>query len=419
MHRLSSFTYLNATQFLGALNDNIYKLLVVYFLIQLQGVEYSHQILAITGAIFVIPFLLFSAVSGVMADRFSKRTIIVLTKGIEIFVMLLGLGAFLIKSAWGAYTVLFLMAFQSALFGPSKYGIVPELVPFDRISKANGVMTSFTYLAIIIGACLASFITEVTGKNFVLASSFCVIVATIGLMTSLGVERTLPSGSEQAFQAFFLKEIYQSIQLARQYPSLLPSMLGAAYFLFIATFTQLNTIPFAVETLHLEDTQGGYLFFFPAVGIGIGALIAGRLSGRTIELGLVPIGALGGACFIALLGLYPHSLLSVLLFLCLYGISGGIYEVPLDAYMQMTAPKQMRGQIIATTNFLSFVASLSASGVLYISSEVWGLRSDQSFMLLGCITLIVTIAFIIQFFEQVLHFLASVVSRLFAAKMKT
>lgn len=131
-NRFSSFTYLNVTQFLGALNDNIYKLLIVYFFIQLEGIEFSHQILATTGATFVIPFLLFSAISGTLADRFSKRDIIVITKILELVIMGLAVCAFAFQSKWGSYAILFMLATQSAIFGPSKYGIVPELVSSEK-----------------------------------------------------------------------------------------------------------------------------------------------------------------------------------------------------------------------------------------------------------------------------------------------
>src|SRR3989338_5816031 len=142
-----SFYLLNATQFLGALNDNIFKLLVIYLLIHLQGPAAANTILSLAGAIFVIPFLLFSSGAWVLADRISKRTIVVYTKVLEVAIMLFGLFAFSIEWEFGAYGALFLMATQSALFGPSKYGIIPELVESKMVSKANGSLTSFTYLA--------------------------------------------------------------------------------------------------------------------------------------------------------------------------------------------------------------------------------------------------------------------------------
>ena len=121
IRKFSSFTYLNVTQFLGALNDNIYKLLIVFFLIDQEGIENGHKILALTGAIFVLPFLLISAFSGILADRYSKRNIIAFTKVLELIVMGLGVVAFWYESRWGSYAILLLMAAQTALFVPSRY----------------------------------------------------------------------------------------------------------------------------------------------------------------------------------------------------------------------------------------------------------------------------------------------------------
>src|SRR3990167_240090 len=123
-----SFYLLNATQFLGALNDNIFKLLVIYLLIYIKGAAAAPTILSLAGAIFVIPFLLFSSGAGVLADKISKRTIIVVAKCLELAIMLFAVLAIYLESEFGAFTCLFFMAAQSALFGPSKYGIIPELV---------------------------------------------------------------------------------------------------------------------------------------------------------------------------------------------------------------------------------------------------------------------------------------------------
>jgi acyl-[acyl-carrier-protein]-phospholipid O-acyltransferase / long-chain-fatty-acid--[acyl-carrier-protein] ligase len=412
LHRFSSFTYLNVTQFLGALNDNIYKLLIVYFFIQLEGIEYSHQILATTGAIFVIPFLLFSAISGTLADRSSKRDIIVTTKILELVIMGLAVCAFAFQSKWGSYAILFLLATQSAIFGPSKYGIVPELVASEKISKANGLMTSLTFLAIILGTFLASFLIQITGRNFIICSIFCTFIALVGLVTSFGIEHTPPSGSEKKFQFFFLKEIYQTLKLARQEISLLPAMIGSAYFLFVGAFTQLNIIPFAIQSLSLSDIQGGYLFFLTALGIGTGALLAGKISGRIVELGLVPLGALGISLCALLLDAFSTNLWMVIPLVTLLGICGGLFEIPLDSYIQVASPRKSRGQMVAATNFMSFVGVLFASGLIYLNSEVFGIQSDQGFTMIGFLTFGVMIAFTFQFFDYLTRFIASILSKL-------
>lgn len=410
--RFSSFTYLNVTQFLGALNDNIYKLLIVYFFIQIEGIGSSYQILATTGAIFVIPFILFSAMSGVMADRFSKRDIIVLTKILELVIMALAVCAFAYESKWGSYVVLFLLATQSALFGPSKYGIVPELVAPDKISKANGLMTSFTFFAIILGTLLASFLTQITDRNFIVSSIACTFIALVGLVASFCIEPTPPSGSKQKIHFFFIREIYNTLKLAKQGISLLPAILGSAYFLFVGAFIQLNIIPFAVESLHLSDIQGGYLFFLTALGIGIGALTAGKISGRIVELGLVPLGALGISICCFLLDSFSHSLVFAIPLVTILGLFGGLFEIPLDSYVQVASPKQQRGQMVAATNFLSFIGVLCASGLIYLNSEVLKLSSDKGFTLIGILTLFITAIYTFQFFDYLTRFISSILSRL-------
>lgn len=410
--KFSSFTYLNVTQFLGALNDNIYKLLIVYFLIQLQGMSHSHEILASTGATFVLPFLLFSAVSGTMADRFSKRDIIVITKILELVIMGLAVLAFAVESTIGSYAILFLLATQSAIFGPSKYGIVPELVSTDRISKANGMMTSFTFLAIILGTFLASFLLEITGRNYIIAAIFCTFIAILGLFNSFCIEVTPPSGSVKRLNVLFLREIYNSLRMASQEPSLLPAVFGSAYFLFLGAFVQLNMIPFAVQSLHLTDIQGGYLFLLTALGIGTGSMIAGKISGKIVELGLIPFGGLGIVIACYLIDLFSSQLSLVIPLVIILGLCGGLYQIPLDSYIQLAAPKKFRGQIVAATNFLSFFGVLCASFLIYLISEVFGLESDKGFTIIGTITLAVTIIFTYQFFDYLTRFVSMLLSRL-------
>lgn len=410
--RPSSFTYLNATQFLGALNDNIYKLLIVYFFIQIEGVESSHRILATTGAIFVLPFLLFSASSGTMADRFSKRNIIVLTKTLEFVALALGVLAFQYESKIGSYGVLFLMATLSAIFGPSKYGILPELVASDKISKANGLMTSFTFLAIILGTFSASFLLDITNRHFIFAALFSTLMAFIAMGASFCIEYTPPSGSSKRFNILFLAEITRTLKNAATHPSLLTAIFGSAFFMFLGAFVQLNMIPFALQSLHLSDVQGGYLFLLTALGIGSGCIIAGKISGKTVELGLVPLAGLCVAICCYLLDLFSNQLFAVFPLVTILGLFGGIYQIPLDSYIQVTSPNTSRGQIVAATNFLSFFGVLCASGLLFLVTEVFGFKADKGFTIIGSLTLLVTAAIGFQFFDYLTRFVAMILSKL-------
>lgn len=412
VRRFSSFTYLNVTQFLGALNDNIYKLLVVYLFIQLEGIESSYRILSMAGATSILPFLLFSASSGTLADRFSKRNIIVLTKFFELMIMIAGIISFAYESKIGSFCTLFLLATQSAIFGPSKYGILPELVETEKITKANGLMTSFTFLAIIVGTFCASFLLDMTHRNFLFASFFCAILSLIGLLTSFCIEYTAPSGSHKQFNVLFLFEIYKTLKTAFTVPSLVPAMLGSAFFLFLGAFLQLNIIPYAVQSLQMTDIQGGYLFLLTAIGIGLGSLIAGKISGKTAELGLTPLAGIGITICCYLLDLLSEHLAIIMPVVLLIGLLGGIYQIPLDAYIQISSPNKYRGQIVAATNFISFFGALCASFLLYLITEILGFKADKGFAIMGTITLMVTIGILFQFFDYLSRFIAMILSKL-------
>lgn len=412
VRKLSSYAYLNITQFLGALNDNIYKLLIVYFFIQQEGSENSHTILALTGAAFVLPFILFSASSGLLADRFSKRNIIIGVKIFELLLMVTGIVAF----EWGSKSLLLLLLFglatHSAVFSPSKYGILPELVSSDKISEANGIMSLFTFLAIIIGTFSASFILDISGRNFLLAASLCAIFSTLGFLASLCIEYTVPSGSSKRFNLFFVKEIIETISVAKKTPSLLWAMFGSAYFLFIGSFVQLNVIPYAINSLGLSDVRGGYLFLLMALGIGSGSFAAGKLSGKVVELGFVPIAAFGVAACLFGLDFFSSNLLAVIIVLMLLGFFGGLYQVPLDSYIQVSSPDKVRGQVIAVTNFFSFIGVLTSSFLVWSNRAVLSLGADKGFVLVGLFTLAFALLLSREFFDYVSRLVAHGLCRL-------
>lgn len=383
-----SFYFFNATQFLGALNDNIFKLLVIYLLIHVKGPAEANSILSIAGAVFVIPFLLFSSGAGVLADRISKRTIIVFTKILELIIMLFGFVAVIFEWGIGSYAALFLMATQSAIFGPSKYGIIPELVEPKNVSKANGSLTSFTYLAIILGTFLASFITDVTNKNFTFEAGVCVLIAILGIGTSLGITRTHPQKSTKKINPIFIYEIYQTMKTCWKIPHLIPSIYGSSFFLFIGAFTQLNIIPFAMESLGLDEVGGGYLFLSTAIGIAIGAVLAGQLSKDRVEPGISCISGFFIVIFFWMLSLFSSSLTMTIITLGLLGIFGGAYLIPFDAFLQINSPDEKRGQIIAAANFFSFVGVLMASLALYLLSVKLKFSAASGFAWMGTLMLI-------------------------------
>ena len=407
-----SFNWLNAAQFCGALNDNIFKLLLIYFLIDVHGKNSENAVLASAGITFVLPFLLFVAAAGVLADRYSKRTILVIAKFVEVIVAVAGVAAFMAGWPIALYLILFLMATHSAFFGPSKYGIVPELVDRAQLSRANAMIQTFTYLAIIIGTATAPFLSQVTGHRYGLASIFCVAVAAVGLAAALRIERTPRAGSEARISWLFGRDIWRTLAGIKSDGYLLLAVIASAYFLLLGAYLQFNLIPYAIHELGLMKETGTYLFLVVAIGIGLGSLTAGRISGRNVELGVVPIGALGLALACLLLGSWAHNIFGVVLALLLAGIGSGLFIVPIEAWIQFRSPSKQRGEILAAASFLGWVGVLLASGLVYLLGEVLGLSAREGFVVIGVLTLVLTVTTLRVLPDFFLRFIGVLITRL-------
>ncbi len=407
-----SFTWLNLTQFLGALNDNLLKLLIIFFLIGVNGPEHATGIAAKTGALFVIPFLLFSPLAGALADKLSKKTIILAMKGVELGIALLGIAAFSAASETGLYLVLFLMATQSALFGPAKYGILPELVDRRQLSRANSLLESFTYLAIILGSALAPMLVQLSSSSYKTAALVCIGFSLVGLAASWRIEKTAPADSGRQLSPLFLSELKEALTELRKDSYLLLAILGSAYFLFLGAFAQINLIPFGMQVHGLTQEQSGYLFLVAALGIGLGSLLAGRLSGRNVEFGVVPIGALGLALSTSGLFLLPSNLFLHLALIVLLGISAGLFLVPLHAFVQFRAPREKLGRILAAGSFLSWCGVLFASALASFLSGPLNFSPPESFLVLGLLTLGLTLLTLWILPDFLLRFVALLVMKL-------
>ncbi|MHC4255382.1 MAG: acyl-[ACP]--phospholipid O-acyltransferase, partial [Planctomycetota bacterium] len=408
-----SFTWLNITQFLGALNDNMFKLFIVAFIIGMQGPASASRVSALAGAVFVIPFLIFLAQAGKLADRFSKRDITVCVKIAELIIMTLGVVAFFLKSPVALYIILFLMAAQSTFFSPSKYGIIPELVKKEQLSKANSYLEALTYLAIVISAVFVPLLLMAANEIYTLAAMGCIVIAAVGWLTSTKIERTQPGGVKKGVSVLFIRDIFKTLWSIHRKTDLLLTVFASAYFLLIGAFLMINLFPYAIQHLDMNEVNALYLSLPAAIGIGAGSFLAGKLSGRHIEMGLVPVGALGLTVFTLALSFITAPLFWPLLFVFFVGASAGLYIVPIHAFIQLKSPRVRRGQILAASSFLGWVGVLLASGLLYVLSELLGLTAAQAFLVVGLITLVLAVATTKLLLEFLVRFLFVLLTRLF------
>lgn len=384
----SSFKWLNITQFLGALNDNVFKLMIVLFLVKSLSLNLNST-QATASFIFVIPFLLFSHAAGVLADRFSKRNIVVGAKWAELLVMLAGFAAIMAGNQYILYTLLFVMCTQSAFFGPSKYGIIPELVGDHRLSQANSLLVSFSYLAIILGTFIpAVFLDRLFRDNYLVLAGFCIGVAALGLLASHKITPTPAAGRKRSFSPLFVVKVFKTIASLKTDRYLQLAVIGDAYFLFLAAFIQQTLLYYGVNALGLSPEKSAYLFPMSALGIGAGALVAGRLSGRNIEIGVVPMGALGLTVCCLVLGIIPPSIITTLVLVFLLGVSSGLYIVPLNAFIQHSAPADRRGEILASCNFLAFLGAAISAGVFILLARTLEFTPGACLIMAGILTAI-------------------------------
>lgn len=419
-HKMNrSFDWHNATQFLGALNDNVFRWLMAFFLIGLLGQSQTAAIMAKTGLVFVIPFLLFTAPAGVLADRFSKRTIIVMAKFAELVVMVLGLLAFYFQSAWGVYMALFLMCTQSAFFGPCKYGIIPELVRTEQLSRANSFLEGLTYLSIVLGSAFTPWLAEQFRPTYAAASTVCVAIALVGFLTSLQIERTTPRVVGESMSWFFAKDIWHALRLVRHDKDLILAILGAAYFMLVGGFAQMSLIPYGMEVCQFGDTQSGYLFLIAAVGIGIGSYLAGRLSGRSVEMGIIPLGAAGMALMSMALGGVKYvlpttsglGLATIYAIIGMFGISCGLFIVPINSFIQLRCPDAVRGRVIAASNFVGWVGVAIAALLVGFFCGKLGIAASTMFLAVGIVTLALAIVTVILLPDFLLRLLIILLTR--------
>jgi acyl-[acyl-carrier-protein]-phospholipid O-acyltransferase/long-chain-fatty-acid--[acyl-carrier-protein] ligase len=361
------FWSLIATQFQGAFNDNALKYLVIFLIIgtNLSPDEEETKVLLV-GSLFALPFILFSMTGGYFADRFSKRSVTIWTKVFEIAVMLFAIAGFAVHSLAMSMAAVFLASTQGALFGPSKYGLLPEILPEKKLSWGNGVIELGTFLAAISGTVVGAYFFD-TFRGREQVSGFVFLACSVlGLITSFGISRVPAADPARKFHINLFGDLWSQGKLIARDRVLWLAVAGNTFFFFLGALLQFDIVFYARDVLHVTITQGSLLQASIAIGIGLGSLAAGYLSGGKIEYGLIPLGAIGITVFGFSLAAHGLTFHAVLILLALLGFFGGFFIVPSSALIQHRPEEQHRGGVIAASNLFSFVGILAASGVFYV-----------------------------------------------------
>jgi acyl-[acyl-carrier-protein]-phospholipid O-acyltransferase/long-chain-fatty-acid--[acyl-carrier-protein] ligase len=383
----NTFKWLNISQFTGAFNDNAFKMTAIIVISKLLGQQHLPQIIALCSVMFIVPFLLFSNAAGALADRFSKRNIIIVSKWLEITLLLVSIPVLISGLVWPAYGLLFLLCTQSALFGPAKRGIVPELVDEKDLSKANGYLTASTYAAIIVGTALPALLLGFLGMNPIAVLACCTILAIVGTFSAYRIARVPAFGNRKPTSPWIVPDVVRALKNLKQDRWATQAVLGLVLFGGITALFQQTLILYGKQALGLSIEKAPMLFPLAAIGIGVGALLTGRMSKHTIEIGLIPVGALG--VMVSAIGLsFATSPIIISIWILLLGMGCGMFLVPLNAFLQQRIPAERRGEVFGASGFLSFAAMILSSGLFYVLTKVWNIDARGCVFITGLIAAI-------------------------------
>jgi len=410
------------TQFLGALNDNIFRnglvILITFQGVRIAGMD-AGQLANVAGAMFILPFFLFSATAGQLADKYEKSRLMRVIKLLEIGLMVLAAFAFVTQSYTVLLFVLFLMGCQSTLFGPVKYAYLPQQLERDELVGGNALVESGTYMAIIFGLIVGGIAADYENQN-VLAS--CLVgVALLGYLASRQVPATKAVDPELVVSWNAWTETWRIVGFARENRSVFLSILGISWFWFFGSAMTIQLPAYTLDILNGNEAITTCLLVAFAVGVGIGSLLCERMSGHRIELGLVPFGSIGLSAFaIHLYFAQPdiHGVAvdsvgefltrpgswRILLDLSLLGAFGGFYSVPLYALIQDRTERQHLSRVIAANNIINALFMVAAA-VLAFGVLASGLTIPQFYLILALLNVVVAIYIFTLLPEFLMRFL--------------
>ncbi|TDT44576.1 hypothetical protein DES49_0688 [Halospina denitrificans] len=400
------------TQFLGAFNDNLFKNALI-ILIAFQGARWGADnqdvLINLAAGLFVLPFFLFSPVAGQLADKFEKSRLIRLIKLWEIAIMVLATAGLMLQNLWFLLAVLFLLGAQSSLFGPLKYGILPQHLKDEELVAGNGLIEMGTFLAILLGTILGGILIERADSGPLLVSGTVLLLAGLGYLTARAVPRAAPVAPDLTINWNLFSEISRTLRFTYGNRTVFLSIIGISWFWFFGAVMLAQFPAFTRNALGGNEYVGTLLLAAFSLGIGLGSILCDRMSGRRVELGLVPFGAIGISIFAidlffatpgsveqdALMG--PVAFMAtdhawrLIIDIVLLGAFGGFYIVPLYALVQQRSEPSHRSRIIAGNNVLNSLAMVLAAGFAILLLGWAGLSIAELFLVLGLINVAVAV----------------------------
>ena len=418
------------TQFLGAGNDNLFKFAFTVMLTYQLQVAWLPPAMAglVIGALFILPFVLFSATSGQLADKLEKTRLIRFVKNLEIAIMAAATLGFMTLNVSLLLGCVFMMGLHSTLFGPVKFAYLPQHLSEREITGGNGMVEMGTFVAILLGNVAGGLLIALPGVGATWVAVGCVGTALLGRLAAQRVPLSPATDPDLAINWNPLSETWRNLRLAREDIVVFRSLLGISWMWFFGAVFLANFPAFAKEVLHGDEHVASLLLVVFSVGIGIGSLACEMLSRRHVEIGLVPLGAIGMSAFsidlyFASRGLPAGALQTVAQFITapahwrvmadlgLLALSVGLYSVPMYALIQLRSQPSHRARVIAANNILNalfmIVSSVGAGAMLGAGFSV-----PEIFLAIALLNAAVGAYIFLLVPEYLLRFMAFLLSRL-------
>lgn len=395
--------------FLGAFNDNLYKnalaIMVAFQGVSLFGLS-AGAVVNLAGAVFIAPYMLLSATAGQLADKLEKSALIRRIKLLEIAIMGVGAAGFLLHSTPLLMAMLFGLGAQATLFGPVKYALMPQHLSEAELTGGNGLVETGVYVAILTGTLLGGVLIADHVHGTQLVTLGTLTCATLGYLAARRIPYSPPADPELRVNWNLFTETAKNLRMIRRERTLWLSVVGNSWFWFYGAIFLAQVPGYTKDILHGDETVTTLLLATFSVGIGIGSLLCEKLSGGRIEVGLVPLGALGMTVMAALLAQVPvdpaapgmvlnvHALLrtphagAVLACYALIGAFGGLYIVPLYATLQTRGDARAVARVIAANNIVN-AGFIVISALFAIALLKLGLSIPQLFLAVAALNAVV------------------------------
>ena len=418
------------TQLLSAFNDNLFKNAVVIWISATQASLFGvapASMISLCSAVFIVPFFLFSATAGQLADRYEKTKVVRAVKAAEIAIMALAGAGFLLHSLAVLLASLFLMGVHSAFLGPVKYSILPQLVGSDQLVEGNALVETGTFLAILVGTIGGGMLVLLANGPLYVAAAIS-LISLLGFAMSLRMPRLASGDPSVRIHRNPLTPTWQILGIVRRTRSVFLSVLGISWFWFFGAVL-LSVLPvYARDALHAHEHVVTLFLCVFCIGIATGSMLTERISGKNLELGLVPFGSIGITLFTLHLyfaptpATHPEALLSVGQFFALphayrilidlFGMAlfGGFFTVPLYTLIQQRAEPSERSRVVAGNNILNALF-MAVGAALLAELFAQGMHVRQVFLILACLSALTAIYIYSLLPEFLIRFFAFLIGR--------